>query len=715
VKVAHELEHFVEQELLSGIEMSPADFWNGFAALVREHRPTNRELLQRRDELQAQIDEWHRANPVVDSGTYRRFLVETGYLVDDPAPFEIDTSGMDPEITRVAGPQLVVPVSNARYALNAANARWGSLYDAVYGTDVLGSGPPIGPYDPARGAEVVAWVRGFLDRALPLARGSHRDATEYFVDADGAAVRLRDGSVTRLAQPDALVGITGPPAQPERLLFEHHGLGIDLHVDRADPVGAADAAGIAGVELEAALTVVADLEDSVAAVDAADKVAVYRNWLGLLRGDLTADVESGSGVRTRRLAADRHYTTPQGAPVTKRGRAVLLARNVGLLMTTDAVLDGDGSEVPEGLLDLYVTVACGLHDRRRGVAERNSATGAIYVVKPKLHGPDEAAFTDATCAAVESTFGLPVNTIKIGLMDEERRTSTNLASCIHALRHRIFFVNTGFLDRTGDEIHTSFDAGPMVRKADMKRARWIDAYEESNLEIALRSGFLGRAQIGKGMWAAPDLMRDMLEAKVAHPAVGASCAWVPSPTAATLHATHYHDVDVAAVQRRRLGGPPVDRDALLADLLTPPVEPAPAWTQEEVLEELHDNLQSILGYVVRWVELGIGCSKIPNLAGVALMEDRATCRISSQLLANWLHHGVVTLDQVEAGLRRMAVVVDRQNESAEESTTMGPGFDGAAFGAARDLVVDGKHHPSGYTEPTLHAARRAQRQVKAAS
>jgi len=713
VKVAHELEHFVEHEVLPDIELSPEAFWDGFRALVERFAPRNRELLARRDHLQEQIDAWHRDHAGTDEHAYRGFLVDIGYLVDEPAPFAIETSGVDPEISSAAGPQLVVPVSNARYALNAANARWGSLYDAVYGTDVLGSAPAPGPYDPVRGAEVVAWVRGFLDGALPLASGSHRDVVEYVIDGEQATARLADGSTTEFAQRDALVGVGGDPAGPRRLLFEHHGLGIELRVDRDHPVGAADAAGVADVHLEAALTVVVDMEDSVAAVDAADKVAVYRNWLGLLRGDLTAPVETPTGVRTRRLAADRAYRSADGATLTRRGRALLLSRNVGLLMTTDAVLDDDGAEVPEGLLDLYLTVACALHDRRRDASARNSATGAIYVVKPKLHGPDEAAFTDDTCAAVEATFRLPPNTIKIGLMDEERRTSANLAACVHALRHRIFFVNTGFLDRTGDEIHTSFEAGAMVRTADMKHSRWIAAYEDSNVDVALRCGFVGRAQIGKGMWAAPDLMRDMVAAKRAHPAAGASCAWVPSPTAATLHATHYHDVDVTAVQRERLTRPPRDRDATLAELLVPPIDPSRAWTQDEVIEELHDNLQSILGYVVRWVDLGIGCSKIPNLAGVGLMEDRATCRISSQLVANWARHGVVTTEQVEDGLRRMAEVVDRQNEQGDGYVPMGPSFDGPGFLAARDLVLHGKEHPSGYTEPTLHAARRLQRRTKA--
>ncbi|MCU1373953.1 MAG: malate synthase [Actinomycetia bacterium] len=701
------LHAFVRTELLPGTGVTEAAFWSGFDDLVRRFGPRNRELLDVRDALQEAIDTWSGADPAAAARpeAQRPFLESIGYLVPAGPPFTISTSGVDPEIASIAGPQLVVPVMNARYALNAANARWGSLYDALYGTDALGEEPVPGPYDPERGGRVIAWVRAFLDELVPLEGASHGAATGYAVVDGALQAGLDSGGVAALADPACFTGFTGEPTEPTSILLTHHGLGIELVVDRSSAIGASDAAGIADVQLESAVTAIMDLEDSIAAIDADDKVAAYRNWLGIMRGDLTEEVAKGGTTFTRRLAGDRTYVGPEGAAIVRRGRALLLVRNVGLAMSTPAVLDATGAEVPEGLLDALVTVTAALHDLQRGGDALHSRTGSVYLVKPKLHGPDEAAFVDEVLACVEDLLGLARDTVKVGIMDEERRTSVNLAACIRALASRVAFINTGFLDRTGDEIHTSMAAGPVVRKADMKRQPWIEAYERSNVETGLACGLRGRAQIGKGMWAAPALMRDMLEQKVAHLRAGATCAWVPSPTAATLHATHYHRVDVHEVQSSLVGAA---AGSYLDDLLTIPLADASAWSAAEVLAELENNAQGILGYVVRWVDQGIGCSTVPDIHDVALMEDRATCRISSQLIANWLRHGVVDRAQVEAALRRMAVVVDRQNGGDEHYEPLAPAFDGPAFLAASDLVFLGAEEPNGYTETALHA-RRAER------
>ncbi len=701
------LVEFVEHEAAPAARVDPAVVWSGLARLVAELAPRNRELLAERTRLQAAIDAWHRerAGQPIDADAYREFLVGIGYLVDEGEPFTIDTEHVDAEIATIAGPQLVVPASNARYALNAANARWGSLYDALYGTDALGSLPPSGPYDDARGAEVVAWARAFLDRTVPLAAGSHADATRYSV-VDGRLVVEQDAAVTALADPGAFTGYLGEPHAPTSLLLTHHGLGIEIVVDPTTQVGRADRAGVSDVVIESAVTTIVDFEDSVAAVDAEDKVTCYRNWLGLLTGELSEDVSKGGQTFTRRLNPQRSVTTPDGDVHAVRPHALLLARNVGHLMTTPAVRDVDGRDIPEGLLDAMITVLAALVDVGPRGRRTNSPAGSVYVVKPKMHGPDEVAFADDVFTLVEEILELPPNTVKIGIMDEERRTTVNLAECIRAARSRVAFINTGFLDRTGDEIHTSMLAGPMVRKADMRSQPWITAYENSNVDVGLACGLQGRAQIGKGMWAAPERMQQMLTEKGGHPRAGASCAWVPSPTAATLHATHYHEVDVAQRQSELAAG---GSRADLADLLTIPIDPDRPWSQDDIDAEIENNAQGILGYVVRWVDQGVGCSKVPDIDGVELMEDRATCRISSQHIANWLHHDVVTLDRVDTALRRMAAIVDEQNAGDPRYTAMAPSFDGEAFRAARDLVVEGLDQPAGYTEPLLHAHRQAQK------
>jgi len=706
LQVDSQLCTFIEDEALPGTGIEAEQFWSNLTLLFDELTPRNRDLLERRAELQALIDEWHRSHDVIDLEEYRSFLHDIGYIVAPGPAFSVTTTRVDDEIAHIAGPQLVVPVTNARYALNAANARWGSLYDALYGTDALGDAPESTGYDAARGSRVIAWVRSFLDEVLPLEHGSHRDATAYAVVNEDLHVTVGDVA-TNLADPDAFVGYIGDPSQPTNVLCEHHGLGIEIVIDASHPVGRTDRAYVADVVLESAITAIMDCEDSVATVDGSDKTNAYRNWLGLMKGTLSASVSKDGRTFSRTLNTDREFLSPDGSKVVRPGRSLMLVRNVGHLMTTPAVLDKDGNEVFEGLLDAVVTVLCALHDiQRTDDTYCNSRARSVYVVKPKMHGPDEVAFTNDIFSRVEEILRLRADTIKVGIMDEERRTTVNLAECIRAASSRVAFINTGFLDRTGDEMHTSMYAGPMVRKNDMRSSTWLQAYENWNVDTGLACGLVGRAQIGKGMWAAPDLMSAMLDQKIAHPKAGANCAWVPSPTAATLHATHYHRVDVHDRQRElldslRVNGP----RASLDDVLQIPVAMNASWSTQDIQEELDNNAQGILGYVVRWVDQGVGCSKVPDINNVGLMEDRATCRISSQHMANWLLHGIVTPEQVRETFQRMAAVVDTQNADDPAYEPMTPSCDGPAFQAAIQLVFSGVEQPSGYTEPILHARR----------
>ena len=708
LQVDPEIHALLENEILPGTGLEATAFWKALADIVKTFAPRNRELLAVRDEMQAKISAWHRAHPGADydRAAYKAMLEDIGYLLPQPTPFKIATQNVDPEVAEIAGPQLVVPVMNARYALNAANARWGSLYDALYGTDVISEedgAVRAGAYNPVRGHKVIEWARNFLDAHFPLNHGSHKQAAHYTIVDGDLLINQIDGSLSMLAAPDQFVGFAGDADDPSGVLLKHNGLHAEIQIDREHSVGSTDAAGVKDICLESALTTIQDCEDSVAAVDAEDKTIVYRNWLGLMRGDLSESFKKGGRTLTRSLSADREFTSPRGAGFSLPGRSLMFVRNVGHLMTNPAILDAEGNEIFEGIMDALFTTACSLHDLRGASKGGNSRTGSMYIVKPKMHGPDEVSMTVDLFAAVEDAFGLARNTLKVGIMDEERRTTVNLAECIRRASERVVFINTGFLDRTGDEIHTSMEAGPMVAKTAMKGELWINAYEDWNVDTGLNCGLRGKAQIGKGMWAMPDLMQAMIDTKLGHPKAGANCAWVPSPTAATLHATHYHDVSVSEIQAELEG----TQRRSVDDILTIPLGDCSKLSAEEIQRELDNNVQGMLGYVVRWVDQGVGCSKVPDINNVGLMEDRATLRISSQHIANWLHHGVITEDQFKESILRMAGVVDTQNAAdlSYEPMLVDGQPQGHAFDAAWELVSDGVAEPSGYTEPGLHRSR----------